>query len=75
MATLSDAEKKEMLEIAASPAVRQDMRLLRQTRHSLTRGDGQVDIDSWIEFLTHYNEFINHEPRPFTPMQEHTMKM
>ena len=75
MATLSVAEKKELLDKAASVELRDDMRLLRQTRHKLLREDGQVDIDKWIEFLTEYNEFINHEPKPFAPMLERDMKM
>jgi len=75
MATLSDAEKKELLEKAASAELRDDMRLLRRTRHKLLREDGQVDIEKWIEFLDEYNAFIHHEPRPFAPMIERDMKM
>jgi hypothetical protein len=75
MAILRDAEKKEMLEMAASADLRHDMRLLRSSRHRLMKADGQVDIDQWIEFLTQYNEFIRHEPRPFAPMKEHDIKM
>ena len=75
MATLSVAEKKELLDKAASVELRDDMRLLRQTRHTLLREDGQVDIARWIEFLTEYNAFINHEPKPFAPMIERDMKM
>jgi hypothetical protein len=75
MATLSDAEKKELLDLAASAELREDMRLLRHNRHKLLREDGQVDVDKWIEFLTQYNAFINHEPRPFALMIERDMKM
>lgn len=75
MATLSDAEKKELLEVAASAGLRQDMRSLRERRHSFAGPDGQVAMDRLLEFLDATNAFINHEPKPFAPMIERNMKL
>ncbi|MDO8444639.1 MAG: hypothetical protein Q7T53_00800 [Deltaproteobacteria bacterium] len=37
--------------------------------------DGRVDGDRLIEFLTGYNEFINHEPKPFKQIKDTMMKL
>jgi len=44
------------------------MRRLAEHRHNPVLVEGVVDIDRLIDFLNGYNEFINHEPKPFTPM-------
>lgn len=75
MVTLSEAEKKELLDMSASAGLRQDMRTLREHRHSFAGPDGQVAMDRWLEFLDAYNAFINHEPRPFAPIVERDMKL
>ena len=75
MAKLNDTERKELLGMAASSGLRHDMRLLRRTRHNPVLLDGRMDLDRLIAFLTEYNEFINHEPKPFARMVERDMKM
>jgi hypothetical protein len=75
MAKLNDTERVELLDMAISSGLRHDMRLLRRTRHNPALLDGQMDLDRLIAFLTEYNEFINHEPRPFAHMVERDMKM
>ena len=41
----------------------------------LTVIDGKIDMDRLLEFLTEYNEFINHKPKPFKPMVDREMKL
>jgi hypothetical protein len=36
---------------------------------------GEVDVDAYIAFVTGFNEFINHEPKPFKPMKDKDMKL
>lgn len=37
--------------------------------------DGKVDMDKLVDFLTQYNEFINHNPRPFKKIIDKDMKL
>ncbi len=37
--------------------------------------DGKVDADAHIEFLNQFNEFINHEPKPFRKIIDRVMKL
>ena len=36
---------------------------------------GRVDMDRLIEFVTQFNEFINHQPKPFSRMIGREMKL
>ena len=56
---LSDKEKQEMKELAASKAVREEFRLLR--RHSLKRRS--ADLDQYIRFLTTMSRLISKPAR------------
>jgi len=75
MAKLNDRERVELLDMAASPGLRSDMRLLRGARHNPALHDGRMDLDRLICFLTEYNEFINHEPKPFAEIIDRDMKI
>ena len=75
MAKLSEAEKRELLAAAKSAALRKDMRFLAEHRHNPVLVDGVVDMDRLIEFLTQFNEFNNHKPKPFKPMIDKVMKL
>ena len=75
MAKISEAGKKELSASAKSPSLREDMRRLVEHRHNPVLVDGVVDIDRLIDFLNGYNEFINHEPKPFIPMTGGVMKL
>jgi hypothetical protein len=55
--------------------LREDMRYLAEHRHNPFLKDGHVDIDNYIEFLNTFNEFINHNPKPFKPMIDKVMKL
>jgi len=73
--TLSIKEKEELLALAKSSALKKDMQYLAAHRHNPLIVDGKVDLDRYITFLTEYNEFINHQPKPFKPMVEKIMKL
>ncbi len=72
---LSEKEKREMLEMAGSQSLREDMRRLKAAAQNAFVRDGKVDIESYIEFLNAYNEFINHRPKPFKPIKDNLMKL
>jgi hypothetical protein len=53
-----------------------DLEALRHKRHNpFIKDDGRVDVDAYIQFLTQYNEFINHAPKPFRPIVDHDMRL
>ena len=72
---LSNREKEELLQIADSRALRNDMRYLKTHRHNPVLVNGIVDLDKLIEFLNGYNAFINHQPKPFRPLPDSIMKL
>jgi hypothetical protein len=72
---IREDEKKELLRLAKSKSLREDMRYLSANRHNPFIKDGRVDIDAYIEFVTQFNEFINHEPKPFKPIIDREMKL
>lgn len=72
---LSPEAAKELLELAGSEALRRDMVTIASRRHNPFIKDGEVDVDAYIEFVTQFNEFINHEPKPFKPMIVREMKL
>ena len=73
--TLSKKEKKELLRLSQSSSLKADMRYVSAHRHNPLIVDGEVDLDRFITFLTEYNEFINHKPKPFKPMIDRIMKL
>jgi hypothetical protein len=72
---LSEKEKNELLRLAQSSSLRDDMRFVSAHRLNLATINGSVDLDMVITFLTGYNEFINHKHKPFKPMIDKIMKM
>jgi hypothetical protein len=75
MAKISEAEKKALPVSAKSASLREDMRYLMEHRHNPVLVDGVVDMDRLIHFLTGFNEFIDHEPKPFKPMIDRDIKL
>jgi hypothetical protein len=66
---LSEKEKQE------AESLTLDMRHLREGRHNPCVKNGKVDVDRYIDFLNEYNEFINHQPKPFKPIKDRIMKL
>jgi hypothetical protein len=71
----TDQEKAELRAFAASKSMRADSEQLRATRHNPFMVDGKVDCDRVIEFLTEYNEFLNHPMKPHRLFIEKNMKL
>jgi hypothetical protein len=72
---LSDEEKEELRALAASGSMRADAGQLRATRHNPFIVNGEVDCDRVTEFLTAYNEFLNHPVKPRREFIERNMKL
>ena len=68
-------ERKEMLRLARSSSLKKDMTYLSKHRHNPVMVNGSVDMDRLITFLTEYNEFINHQPKPFKHVMDKVMKL
>lgn len=75
MAVITDDEKLELLRLAASLSMKEDMRLVACQRHNPVVVDGKVNMDHALEFLTQFNEFINHQPKPFKPIIDKDMRL
>ena len=73
--TLNIKEQEELRRLAESSSLQNDMKYIAAHRHNLLIVDGKVDLDRFITFLTEYNEFINHKPKPFKPMIDRIMKL
>lgn len=56
-------------------SLKEDMKILRKERHNPFVRDGKVDMDAYLEFVTEFNEFINHAPKPFKKIIDHDMRL
>ncbi len=72
---LSEKAEKELIELAGSDDFRKDMEMMRAQWQAPFMKNGKVDADAYIEFVTQFNEFINHEPKPFKPIIDTVMKL
>ena len=68
MATYNNEDHAEILKKVHSSQLRDDFRFLSEHRHNPFLRNGQVDVDAYIQFVTEYNAFISHRPRPFRKM-------
>ena len=66
---------EELIKLARSDALRKDMETIALKRHNPFVKEGRVDADAYIEFVTQYNEFINHTPKPFSRIIDKDMKL
>ncbi|HXX82211.1 MAG TPA: hypothetical protein VEI46_11725 [Thermodesulfovibrionales bacterium] len=73
--SLSPEAAKELLDLAGSESMRRDMETIASRRHNPFVKDGEVDVEAYIEFVTGFNEFINHEPKPLKPMIDKDMRL
>ncbi len=72
---INDRQKEELPRLAQAATLKNDMRYLNEHRHNPLLVNGKVDIDRWITFLSEYNEFINHSPKPFRQIIDRIMKL
>lgn len=70
---LSPKVREELKKVAASTELRDDMTAVAALRQPPWIRNGIVSADRWIEYLTEYNEFINHRHKPETPFIETRM--
>jgi hypothetical protein len=71
----NEEEKSELRALAASESMRADSVRLRATRPNPFMVEGKVDCDRVMEFLTDYNEFLNHPMKPQRTIIEKNMKL
>ncbi len=68
-------EREEMLRLAGSSTLKEDMRFLSAHRYNPLIVEGKVSMDRLLDFLNGFNEFINHAPKPFKKMLDKNMKL
>ncbi len=73
--SLSVQSAKELVTLSKAGSLKKDMRVVVSQRHNPFVKEGRVDADAYIEFVTGYNEFINHAPKPFKRMIDKKMKL
>jgi len=69
--SLPESVREELAQYAHSESLKEDMKKVARSRRELFIDNP----DAYIEFLCQYNDFINHEPKPFVPMVEKDMKL
>lgn len=72
---LSEEEKEELKKLSQSFTFKEDMQKLLKNRHNPFIVNGKVDVDKFITFLTEYNYFINHKPKPFRKIIDKDMRL
>lgn len=72
---LNNEEKKELKKLAASASLRNDMAHIKEFRHNPFVISGTVDMDKFLAFLTEFNQFINHSPKPFRRIIDSNMRL
>ncbi len=75
MGMLNKKEREELLKAAGSASLRSDMKHVSAHRFNPLMHEGNVDMDRLITFLSEYNAFINHTPKPFKPIKCTVMKL
>lgn len=73
--TLSKEAQAEIRNLAHSKDLQKDMAAVAASRHNPFLKEGEVDVDAYIEFVSSYNEFINHEPKPFKRMIDKDVRL
>lgn len=75
MAAMGDDERREFVRVGRSASLRDDLRYVSANRHNPVTLDGRISLDRLVEFLTEFNQFLNHAPKPFRPMIDTMMKL
>ncbi len=71
----SKAAQKELRELAQSEKLKNDMRTVARNRRSFLLPGGEADVDAYTDFVSAFNEFINHEPKPFRKIIDKDMRL
>lgn len=75
MRMFSQAAKKELRELAQSESLRSDMAIVASSRRKFFLNNGEADVDAYTDFVTAFNEFISHEPKPFKQIIDRDMRL
>ena len=75
MTDVSEAAAAEIREAAASSVLRSDLEKIARSRHNPFMKAGVVDVDVYIDFVSQFNEFINHEPKRFVRMIDKDIRL
>lgn len=71
----SQKAEKELIKLAKSEGFKKDMEALRSRWEMPFIKNGKVDVDAYIEFVQQFNEFINHQPKPFRKIIDRDMRL
>jgi len=64
----------ELRRLGASGALRRDLAALRAVRAERL-GDPTRTAERSVDFITEYNAFVNHAPKPFRPIRDADMRL
>lgn len=65
MTRIPKKEEKEFKKFSEDASLRRDMEIISAQKVNPFFKNGSTDVDAYIEFVTQFNEFINHQPKPF----------
>ena len=72
---ISPALCRELADNSKLIALKRDIDIIGIGRHNPFIENRRVNVEAFLEFVTQYNEFINHQPRPFCPIKDREMKL
>lgn len=72
---INETDRAELLALSNSESMRKDAAHVATNRHNPLLIGGEVSVDRVMEFLTQYNEFLNHPIKPLRPFIELDMKL
>jgi len=72
---ISQEDRDELLALAGSRKMREETARVSASRMNPFQVGSEVSGDQVLEFLTRYNEFLNHPIKPLRPFIERTMKL
>ena len=75
MGKISKEARKELIRLARDASFLEDMRKVSSNRHDIFGAAGGSEADTLVKFLTEYNEFLNHQPKPFQEIVGRNMKL
>lgn len=72
---ISNESASEIRNLAESDSLKSDMRKIASQKHNPFFKQGKALVDEYVEFVTQFNEFINHRPRPFKKIIDREMRL
>ncbi len=72
---MTKKEKDDFRRQTESESFKKEMRKLASKKNNPFIKDCRVNLDAYIDFLTQYNEFINHRLKAFKKIKGDNMKL